>query len=112
MESYNIIGLMSGTSADGLDVVLCKFEGSDYNWKYTPIKAKTYEYDAETKAKAFLDEKAERCIVKSKSAQKGAVELNMEIRLKDDNTDFVNALADMEGLQSAVLVSYNGDYMG
>ena len=51
MESYNIIGLMSGTSADGLDVVLCKFEGSDYNWKYTPIKAKTYEYDAETKAK-------------------------------------------------------------
>lgn len=51
MESYNIIGLMSGTSADGLDVVLCKFEGSGYNWKYTPIKAKTYEYDSETKAK-------------------------------------------------------------
>ena len=69
-------------------------------------------HDAETKAKAFLDEKAERCIVKSKSAQKGAVELNMEIRLKDDNTDFVNALADMEGIQSAVLVSYNGDYRG
>ena len=51
MESYNIIGLMSGTSADGLDVVLCRFDGSDYNWKYTPIKAKTYEYDSETKAK-------------------------------------------------------------
>ncbi|MBQ1719017.1 MAG: anhydro-N-acetylmuramic acid kinase, partial [Bacteroidales bacterium] len=51
MESYNIIGLMSGTSADGLDVVLCRFDGSDYNWKYMPIKAKTYEYDSETKAK-------------------------------------------------------------
>ena len=69
-------------------------------------------HDAEEKAKKFLDEKAERCVVKSKSAQKGAVELNMEIRLKDDNTDFVNALADMVGVQSAVLVSYNGDYMG
>ncbi|MBR5164718.1 MAG: DUF4956 domain-containing protein [Ruminococcus sp.] len=69
-------------------------------------------HDAETKAKAFLGEKAERCVVKSKSAHKGAVELNMEIRLKEDNTDFVNALADMEGVQSAVLVSYNGDYMG
>jgi uncharacterized membrane protein YhiD involved in acid resistance len=69
-------------------------------------------HDAETKAKNFLGEKAERCVVKSKTALKGAVELNMEIRLKDDNTDFVNALADMEGVQSAVLVSYNGDYMG
>ena len=69
-------------------------------------------HDAEEKAKKFLGEKAERCVVKSKSAQKGAVELNMEVRLKDDNTDFVNALADMEGVQSAVLVSYNGDYMG
>ena len=69
-------------------------------------------HDSETKAKSFLDTKAERCVIKSKTAQKGAVELNMEIRLKDDNTDFINALADMEGVQSAVLVSYNGDYMG
>ena len=69
-------------------------------------------HEAESKAKTFLDGKAERCIVKSKSAQKGSVELNMEIRLKDDNTDFVNALADMDGVQSAILVSYNGDYMG
>ena len=69
-------------------------------------------HDAEAKAKAFLDSKAERCVVKSKTAQKGSVELNMEIRLKDDNTDFVNTLADMEGVSSAVLVSYNGDYMG
>jgi len=69
-------------------------------------------HDSETKAKSFLDGKAERCVIKSKTAQKGSVELNMEIRLKDDNTDFVNTLADMEGVQSAVLVSYNGDYMG
>ncbi len=69
-------------------------------------------HDSETKAMAFLDGKTERCVVKSKTAQKGSVELNMEIRLKDDNTDFVNTLADMEGVSSAVLVSYNGDYMG
>ena len=68
-------------------------------------------HESEKKAAAFLAEKTERCVIKSKNAQKGSVELNMEIRLKDDNTDFVNALADMEGVQSAVLVSYNGDYM-
>lgn len=69
-------------------------------------------HESEKKAKSFLDSKTDRCVVKSKTAQKGSVELNMEIRLKEDNTDFVNALADIEGVSSAVLVSYNGDYMG
>ena len=53
-----------------------------------------------------------KCVVKSKTAQKGLVELNLEIRLKTDNTDFINGLADLPGVDSAVLVSYNGDYMG
>ena len=36
----------------------------------------------------------------------------VEIRLRDDNTDFINQLSELEGVGSAVLVSYNGDYMG
>ena len=50
--------------------------------------------------------------MKSKTARPGSVELNLEVRLKDDNTDFVNELVRYEGVNSAVLVSYNGDYMG
>lgn len=69
-------------------------------------------HDAETQVNKFISEKTERLVVKSKSAQKGEIELNMEIRLKDDNTDFINNIADMNGVHSAVLVSYNGDYMG
>lgn len=69
-------------------------------------------HESETRAREFLEKNTERCTVKSKTAQKGFVELNLEIRLKDENTDFVNALAEMDGVQSAVLVSYNGDYMG
>lgn len=69
-------------------------------------------HDSESRAKAYLDGQVKRCVVKSKTVQKGAIELNLEIRLKDDNTDFINILADMDGVQSAVLVSYNGDYMG
>jgi len=69
-------------------------------------------HESEEKAVAFLKEKTSKCTVKSKTARKGSVELNLEIRLKDDNTDFVNELADLEGVNSAVLVSYNGDYMG
>lgn len=70
------------------------------------------DHASETEAAAFLRKNSQRCVVKSKTAQKGEVELNMEIRLKDDNTDFINTLAGMPGISSAVLVSYNGDYMG
>lgn len=69
-------------------------------------------HEAEQRAKEYLETQTQRCVVKSKSAQREAVELNLEIRLKDDNTDFINALSEMVGIQSAVLVSYNGDYMG
>lgn len=68
--------------------------------------------DSEVRAEEFLRKFVQKCAVKSKTAQKGMIELNMEIRLKDDNTDFINALSDMNGVSSAVLVSYNGDYMG
>lgn len=70
------------------------------------------DHTSETSAIEFLKSKTQRCVVKSKTAQKGEVELNLEIRLKEDHTDFINDLAEMNGVYSAVLVSYNGDYMG
>ena len=69
------------------------------------------DHATEEKAVDYLRSMCERCTVKSKSAQKGSIELNLEIRLKNDDTGFVNALSDMHGVDSAVLVSYNGDYM-
>ncbi|MBQ9253007.1 MAG: DUF4956 domain-containing protein [Clostridia bacterium] len=66
----------------------------------------------EEAATAFLKQHTDRLSVKSKSVQRGAIELNLEVRLKDENTDFMNQLADLEGVKNAVLVSYNGDYMG
>ncbi|MBQ7613899.1 MAG: DUF4956 domain-containing protein [Butyrivibrio sp.] len=69
-------------------------------------------HDAEVKASELIKSKTNLMVVKSKSAQKGNLEINYEVRLKEDNTDFVNELADLEGVNSAVLVSYNGEYMG
>ncbi len=68
--------------------------------------------ESENKAKEFLSQHVTRSVVKSKTAQAGKVELNLEVRLKEDNTDFVTALSRIQGVRSAVLVSYNGDYMG
>ena len=68
--------------------------------------------DSENAAKAYIVPYVERSVVKSKTAQAGSVELNLEVRLKEESTDFVNELSQLEGVRSAVLVSYNGDYMG
>lgn len=69
-------------------------------------------HDAEEKAKDFLAQNVTRSVVKSKSATRGVIEMNVEVRLKEDNTDFINAIAEIPGVNSAVIVSYNGDYMG
>ena len=69
-------------------------------------------HDEEVKAMEFLAKHVVRTTVKSKTAVKGAMEMNIEVRLKEDDTDFINILSEMWGVNSAVIVSYNGDYMG
>lgn len=70
------------------------------------------DHTAELRVNDFLTSQVKRTAIKSKTVQKGQVELNYEVRLKDGNTDFVTALTELEGVDSAVLVSYNGDYQG
>lgn len=60
----------------------------------------------------FVKGNVTKICVKSKTVTNSGVELNYEIRLKSDETDFVNAVSSMPGVKSAVLVSYNGEYMG
>ncbi|MBP5264666.1 MAG: DUF4956 domain-containing protein [Lachnospiraceae bacterium] len=69
-------------------------------------------HESEERARKLLESKTEHCVLKGKTASKDMVELNLEIRLMDENTDFINEIADADGVQSAVLVSYNGDYAG
>lgn len=49
--------------------------------------------------------------VKSKTVGKDGIELTAELRIKEQSTDFVNRLCESDGVDSAVLVSYNGDYL-
>ena len=67
---------------------------------------------SEKTARKFLENTCKKCVIKSKTVARGAIELTIEVRLKADDTDFINALSEIEGVQSASLVSYNGDYMG
>ncbi len=69
------------------------------------------DHNSEKKVREYLYTQVARSVVKSKSATKGCVEMNIEVRLKDDNTDFINFISGMPGVENAVIVSYNGDYM-
>lgn len=67
---------------------------------------------AERRVGEYLNSQVGKAVIKSKSAQKGCIELSYEITLKGDDTGFITSISEMEGVSSAVIVSYNGDYLG
>ena len=67
---------------------------------------------AEKSAITYLKQNVEKAVIKSKTAQNGNIEMTWEIRLLKHDTDFITELSEMDGVNSAVLVSYNGDYLG
>ena len=67
---------------------------------------------AEKAVREYVKGNVTKLSTKSKTVTKDGIELNLEVRLKGEDTEFVNALSAMSGVRSAVLVSYNGDYMG
>ena len=95
-----------------IGLVLLVFVNRKSHWNPYIVVLSCDSADSEARAKTFLTSQVQRCVVKSKTVQEGAVELTAEIRMKSEDTGFINALSNMEGVHSAVLVSYNGDYMG
>ena len=99
-----------GSVVIGLIILVFANKKAYYNPYMVVIRCDNHE--SEVSASEFLKNQVERFVVKSKTAQKDMIELNIEIRTKGDNTDFINVLSNMQGVNSAVLVSYNGEYMG
>lgn len=66
---------------------------------------------AEEKTLKLLEKKVEHLVVKSKTVTKNVIEFTVEIRLTEANTSFVNSISEIYGVNDAVLVSYNGEYM-
>lgn len=95
-----------------IGIILLVFVNKSSNTHPYIVVLSCTSHDVEMKAKDFLSKNVTKTTIKSKSAVKGAIELNIEVRLKDDDTDFINILSEMPGVNSAVIVSYNGDYMG
>ena len=66
---------------------------------------------AEKKAAELIGASVKKFAVKSKTVARGYIEVTYEIRLNANDTEFVNKVSASEGVDKAVLVSYNGDYM-
>ncbi len=58
-----------------------------------------------------LKKSVKKYAVKTKTIGDSGMELTMEIRLKEGDTKFIGRIRGIEGVRSAALISYNGDYM-
>jgi uncharacterized membrane protein YhiD involved in acid resistance len=67
--------------------------------------------EPEKSVMSMIEEHTLRRQIKTKTVTGDAVELTVEVRMKDASTEFVNQLLGIAGVQNATLVSYNGDYM-
>jgi anhydro-N-acetylmuramic acid kinase len=50
-KQYHALGLMSGTSLDGLDIAWCRFQENNKRWTFKILKAKTLAYSPGWKSK-------------------------------------------------------------
>lgn len=66
---------------------------------------------AENEALDAIKSNCRRHAVKVKTVKADGIEVSVEVRLKNEGTSFVNRLQEISGMESAVLVSYNGEYM-
>ena len=59
----------------------------------------------------LLKANTDKMVVKAKTVTASGIELSAEVKLKDASTSFISSLCRADGVISASLVSYNGEYM-
>ncbi|MDF2629288.1 MAG: hypothetical protein K0R39_3119 [Symbiobacteriaceae bacterium] len=66
---------------------------------------------ADEAVRAALRSGGKKIAVKSKTISISGVEATYELRLKDGGSSLVSEIAAIKGIESAVLIAYNGDYV-
>jgi uncharacterized membrane protein YhiD involved in acid resistance len=70
-----------------------------------------YDEESHDKVIVHLKSKVPKYNLKAKTVTNKAIELSIEVRIGTEDSHFVNTLSQLDGVHSAVLVSYNGDYV-
>jgi anhydro-N-acetylmuramic acid kinase len=65
LKYYHVVGMMSGTSLDGTDLILCRFHRDKGKWNYKIHSAETFDYSPQWKKKLSeaIDLKAESLLL-------------------------------------------------
>ncbi len=57
-----------------------------------------------------MKDSTKKQVIKSKTVSGDGIEITVEVRLIEMGTEFINRLSGLNGVKSAILVSYNGEY--
>lgn len=65
---------------------------------------------AESECISMIKAKTKKSLIKAKTVSKNGIELTVEVRLLDMSAKLLNELLEINGVNNACLVSYNGEY--
>ena len=85
-------------------IALSKMRGT----KHTYLLIVSYEEKAASDVLRILGRMKK--ILKNKTSAKGKTEITYEVKIKVDNTAFVEEMTNIDGVESATLVEFTGDY--
>ncbi len=68
--------------------------------------------DVEDGVMNLIETESAKSTIKGKTVSRTGMELTVEVQLKDGYSKFVNDIINIDGVVNAVMVSYNGEYMG
>jgi len=66
--------------------------------------------EAENACMELIKTKTKKSLIKAKTVSRNGIELTVEVRLLDMSAMLLNELLDVNGVNNACLVSYNGEY--
>ena len=92
-KKYSVIGLMSGTSLDGIDLAYCYFQKKNDNWSFELVHSKSIEYSkiwVQNLSNLFYD-KGNLDIVDEEYSNFISQEINLFIKQFDLSVDYISS---------------------
>ncbi len=94
-----------------IGVILTLFANRKHSESVYMLVVHCVDEKAEAAVDAILDNSGLFHKIKAKTVTQDSLELSIELRLKDASTQFVSAISAVDGVRSASLVSYSGEFL-